>query len=79
MNPSYCDFSNDEGLCCNSIPEYLIDTNGVKMYVCKLHFWHLHDPDSGDEYYCLNNPPEEVRNDKNRKNNRMGKMERPLR
>ena len=54
MKPSYCDFSNDEGLCCNKIPEYLIDTNGVEMHVCKAHFWHLHDPDSGDKYYCLN-------------------------
>ena len=57
MSPSYfCDFSNDKGLCCNDIPEYLMDINGTEMRVCERHFWHLYDSDSGDEYYRLNNP-----------------------
>ena len=36
------------------LDENLIDAKKEKMYVCKSHFWHLYDPDSGDEYYCLN-------------------------
>tara|TARA_R100000008_G_C3543755_1_gene146326 strand:+ start:139 stop:309 length:171 start_codon:yes stop_codon:yes gene_type:complete len=56
MSESFCDFADDKGRCCNSIPEYSVDNQENKMNVCERHFWYLYDPDSGDDYCRLSNP-----------------------
>ena len=49
---NFCDFSNENGQCCNSPPEYeLITEDKGKQVLCSRHLWYLYDEEKDKALY----------------------------